>query len=140
MAGKTKTEHFQMTTGGNAGYVLTSDPDGNASWLAPALSAVDNDWTVSGPNMYSTVSGNVGIGTSTPTAKLEVTEDILINHITVGKGNALGLGNVANFASSFYWSSTEINWEYVWGMEFAMNAQATNHKIVTGHVRAVRSF
>ena len=58
----------------------------------------------------------------------------------VGQGNALGLGNVANFASSFYWSSTEINWEYVWGMDFAMNVQATNHKITTGHVRAVRSF
>ena len=58
----------------------------------------------------------------------------------VGQGNALGLGNVANFNGSIYWSSTEINWEYACGMDFAMNAQASNHKITTGHVRAIRSF
>ena len=32
----------------------------------------DNDWTISGNNMYSAVSGNVGIGTTSPGHKLEV--------------------------------------------------------------------
>jgi hypothetical protein len=32
----------------------------------------DTDWIISGSNMYSGVSGNVGIGTSTPAAKLEI--------------------------------------------------------------------
>lgn len=32
----------------------------------------DDDWTVSGVNMYSAVSGNVGVGTTTPNAKFEV--------------------------------------------------------------------
>jgi len=33
----------------------------------------DNDWMVSGSDMYSIPSGNVGIGTTTPRASLEVT-------------------------------------------------------------------
>ncbi|MBN2020334.1 MAG: hypothetical protein JW749_08920, partial [Sedimentisphaerales bacterium] len=36
----------------------------------------DNDWTISDGNMYSAVAGNVGIGTTTPTAKLEVNGNI----------------------------------------------------------------
>ncbi|RLD58503.1 MAG: hypothetical protein DRJ05_07920 [Bacteroidetes bacterium] len=32
----------------------------------------DSDWTISGDDMYSGVSGNVGIGTSSPSAPLEV--------------------------------------------------------------------
>ena len=32
----------------------------------------DGDWTIAGENMYSAVSGKVGIGTSSPAAKLEV--------------------------------------------------------------------
>jgi hypothetical protein len=32
VSGKTKTINFQMTSGATAGYVLTSDASGNASW------------------------------------------------------------------------------------------------------------
>lgn len=32
----------------------------------------DTDWTISGNNMYSTVSGNVGIGTTNPSSKLQI--------------------------------------------------------------------
>ena len=60
-------------TGGapSAGKVLTSDTTGLASWQTPS-SGADSDWTVSGIDMYSAVSGNVGIGTTTPGAKLEI--------------------------------------------------------------------
>ena len=34
VSGKTKTINFQMTSGATAGYVLTSDASGNASWQA----------------------------------------------------------------------------------------------------------
>jgi len=42
----------------------------------------DSDWTVSGDNMYSVPSGNVGIGTTNPSQKLQVDQgDILVNGV-----------------------------------------------------------
>lgn len=57
--------------GATDGYVLTSDVLGNATWQA-ATSGADGDWTIDGNDMYSAVSGNVGIGSTTPVAKLDV--------------------------------------------------------------------
>lgn len=59
------------------GKVMTSSTDyGLASWETPD----DKDWIVlPNNNMYSNVSGNVGIGTNTPTYKL----DVLGNRIRV---------------------------------------------------------
>ena len=60
-------------TGGTpgAGKVLTSDANGLATWQAIS-SGADSDWTISGNNQYSAVSGNVGIGTNSPNYKLSV--------------------------------------------------------------------
>lgn len=44
---------------------------GNGTFV-PINSLSDNDWTVSGTTMYSNNSGNVGIGTTVPSSKLEV--------------------------------------------------------------------
>jgi len=41
------------------------------SWV-PFTGGIDNDWVVSGNNMYNANSGNVGVGTATPSAKLHV--------------------------------------------------------------------
>ncbi len=45
---------------------------GDGSNLTGISGTTDADWTISGDNMYSAVSGNVGIGTTGPTAKLHV--------------------------------------------------------------------
>ena len=60
-------------TGGSPGTnkVLTSDAYGLASWQ-DASSLYDGDWTVNGNDMYSAVSGNVGIGTTNPDYTFEV--------------------------------------------------------------------
>lgn len=57
-------------TGGTpaVGKVLTSDASGNATWQA----ATSGSWATSGSNMYSSNTGNVGIGTSSPAYKLDV--------------------------------------------------------------------
>nr|MBC8186100.1 tail fiber domain-containing protein [candidate division KSB1 bacterium] len=66
---------FKMPTGAANGRVLTSDANGTGTWTQMS-SGSDNDWTVSGNNMYSAVSGNVGIGITNPAKKLDVREEI----------------------------------------------------------------
>jgi len=51
-------------------------------------SGADSDWTISGSDMYSAVSGNVGIGTTTPTAKL---------HIEGGSSNGIEVDSPAEY-------------------------------------------
>ena len=68
-----------------ANKVLTSDAAGNATWQTPSVAA--SPWAKTAGNIHQTVlTDNVGFGTTTPAAKLEVTEDILVNGITIGKG------------------------------------------------------
>ncbi|MEE9348825.1 MAG: tail fiber domain-containing protein [Flavobacteriaceae bacterium] len=64
---------FQYTDGNQAANkVLTSDATGNATWQTPVTPPNDNDWTITGNDMYSTNTGNVGIGTTTPTEQLSI--------------------------------------------------------------------
>ena len=51
----------------------------------------DSDWTISGDDLYSGVSGNVGIGTTTPEAQLDVAGHIAIT----GTGGSVFIGNGA---------------------------------------------
>ncbi|RLD54758.1 MAG: hypothetical protein DRJ05_14110, partial [Bacteroidetes bacterium] len=63
---------IRMTDGNQAaGKVMISDANGTASWQDLSMTS-DDDWTISGNNMYSTVSGNVGIGTANPNQKLQI--------------------------------------------------------------------
>jgi len=68
---------LQIPAGAGAGRVLTSDASGNASWqpLPPSATV----WAVSGNDIYNTNTGNVGIGTTTPTAKLHVRGGMLVD-------------------------------------------------------------
>jgi hypothetical protein len=45
---------------------------GDGSNLTGISGTTDNDWTIAGSDMYSAVSGDVGIGTSSPIGKLHV--------------------------------------------------------------------
>ena len=61
----------QVTITGGApglGKVLTSDANGLASWTTPGATP----WSVSGNNIFNTNTANVGIGTTTPSVKLDV--------------------------------------------------------------------
>jgi hypothetical protein len=55
---------------GTSGQVLTTTGSG-VDWV-DVSTLDDGDWTVSGNNMYSAVSGNVGIGTSNPQTLLDM--------------------------------------------------------------------
>jgi len=66
---------------GSIGQILTSTITGT-KWRN--LSEL-GQWLESGSNLYTL--GNVGIGTTTPFAKLDVNGDALISSIDIGKGN-----------------------------------------------------
>jgi hypothetical protein len=65
------------------GLVLTSDASGYVSWGQPTL---DNDWTISGNDMYNGNAGNVGIGTTAPIEPFHVVSDRILLEST---GNAV---------------------------------------------------
>ncbi|MFP4460055.1 MAG: hypothetical protein ACLFSQ_10770 [Candidatus Zixiibacteriota bacterium] len=63
--------------GATSGQVLkwngsTWTPDDDETGSA----TTDADWTIDGTDMYSIPSGNVGIGTTTPTAKLDIADNL----------------------------------------------------------------
>jgi len=62
-----------------------------SSWIA-MQGANDGDWTISGNDMYSAVSGNIGIGTSTPSAKLEVVNGAFLASGSTGGTPTSGAG------------------------------------------------
>jgi hypothetical protein len=66
------------------------------------MAGPDNDWMVSDSNMYSIPAGNVGIGTSGPGAKLEVTQDSWTNILKVG---LLSSPNRLILSSGHVWAS-----------------------------------
>ncbi len=48
----------------------------------------DNDWTISGNDMFSAISGNVGIGTTAPAAKLDVSSSARVAKCSYWSGTA----------------------------------------------------
>ncbi len=78
------------------GWTVSNDETGSGG---------DSDWIISGIDMYSGVSGNVGIGTTSPSEKLDVNGDIVVGgKARIGSANSnsgtaafvAGQGNSAN--------------------------------------------
>lgn len=63
------------TNNTNAGTIRFISPNfegyNGSAWI-PLSGGNDNDWTISGSNQYSSVSGNVGVGITAPVSKLHV--------------------------------------------------------------------
>ena len=58
----------------------------------------------------------------------------------IGNGPDAPLGNIGNFSNTYYWSSTEYDYNYAWGQYFDNGGQGDNDKYDTNAVRAVRAF
>ena len=80
--GTVKMTGFKLPTGAGAGKVLISNADGEGIWQNPASINSDGDWTIAGDNMYSNVSGNIGIDTDDPEYKLDVKGSLWADNIS----------------------------------------------------------
>jgi hypothetical protein len=69
VTGKTRTDQLQVVTGASNGYLLSSDANGNASWISKDAAGY---WTKNVNDISSTVTGNIGLGISSPLAKLHI--------------------------------------------------------------------
>jgi hypothetical protein len=76
---------------GGASTTLTNDGSGNLTWSSGGSS----QWTTSASNIYYN-TGNVGVGTSNPTAKLQVEGDIA----ATGTGKVLFGYSIQTYASA----------------------------------------
>ena len=74
IGGNLTTGSFTMAAGAGANKVLTTNASGVATWQIPAGGSL---WTQTGNNIYYN-TGNVGIGTTAPGAKLDVAGDLLV--------------------------------------------------------------
>lgn len=83
-----------------AGTNVTLTPSDNTITIsAQGGTGSDNDWTVSGDDIYSAVSGNVGIGTTQPQEKLDVDGNIQASG-TIKSGSSVTIdGDSANIAA-----------------------------------------
>lgn len=113
----TPQEKLDVTGAIKIGTTSTTNPgtirwDGNnfqgyngSIWVnLDAAGGADADWTASGINQYSGVSGNVGVGTNSPSAKLEVAgtfESGSSNTASGANSVAIGNSNTASGIASF---------------------------------------
>ena len=67
-------------------------------------------------------------------------DELNLMYDNIGQGNALELGNVGNFSSSSYWSSTESDNDSAWVQLFDVGYQNDDPKYFPSYVRAVRAF
>lgn len=67
-------------------------------------------------------------------------EELNLMYLNIGQGDALGLGNIANFVNGTYWSSTDYDKFNAWYQSFANGHQSNSGKSFTYNVRAVRAF
>jgi hypothetical protein len=67
-------------------------------------------------------------------------EELNLMYQNIGPGNLLKLGNIGNFASAYYWSSTENDKYNARAQSFGGGGQFNSGKNSTKRVRAVRAF
>ena len=134
------TETWQYTPPVSAPIYSLPSPAGGASSIS------DGAWTINNPDIYSSNSGNVGIGTSTPTAKLDVNGTIRIAGGNPGPGKVLtstgtdgtaswgsGIANFARFGgfTGSLVPTVDNTWQFI-GPTVTLELQAGDKVFISG--------
>ncbi len=96
--GATEVGQYFITSAGTAGQLWSSDGDGRGTWVATSSLGIASagGWTDDGMVVrLTTIIDNVGIGTTTPAAKLHV-------NITTGDGIILGSGSSGSAVAKLF--------------------------------------
>jgi len=92
VAGTIKMTGFNMPTGAQNGYVLTSNSEGEGEWKEIVGGGGTSWWTENdGDIHYNNLEGNVGIGTTSPNSKLSVGGNGATNGAIYGGGTSYGI-------------------------------------------------
>jgi hypothetical protein len=98
------------------------------------------NWSQSGTTTAAAICANYDDGKW----YLPSIEELNLMYKNIGKGNALGLGNIGGFVGvphAYYWSSTEWDgYSRAWRYSFLYGSQAFDFKDNKNYVRAVRAF
>jgi hypothetical protein len=107
---------------GGSNNVLRTDGSGILTWADPSTLS-DEDWTVNGTDQYSVVTGNVGIGDTTPDRKLDVNGDISVNSKIFLNDETNTFMHLTSERIRFYAGSTSSDWI---DMQYSANELAIN--------------
>jgi len=132
VSGKTKTIEFQMTSGATAGYVLTSDASGNASWqsvsggtggVPEATTATTTTINFTGQTIYynATTPGTGNISQNLTGAKLGLIQKIYHNDVAeptypagwVLMGDAIYFTSTLNIIYAEWATGSRVEYWYV---------------------------
>ena len=147
---------------GNGGGLLAAPTDqSSGEWGCYGTAIPGADGTAIGTGNQNTI--DIEAGCITPGTAADICANLTLGgysdwflpskhelnamQLNIGQGNALGLGNIGGFASSYYWSSSEVSYSqwpssnYAWMQHFNSGVQYWNYlKDYFYSVRAVRAF
>jgi len=117
-------------------------PDGTKQITAVASGGGGVGWMVSGNNMYSIPSGNIGIGTTSPSEKLDVAGAANLN-----KGISAGIALKVNGSEALWYNGTYFSWGFggtanffADGIGIGVVDPGTHKLYVNGTAYATRGF
>ena len=142
-------------SGGHGLIAAPTDQSAGAPWGCYGWLIDGADGTAIGTGAQNTI--DIEAGCTTPSTAADICSNLVLAgytdwflpskdelnlmYLNIGQGNAMGLGNVGDFANNGYWSSTEYVSNQAWLQYFYTGTQGINYKsFYDASVRAVRAF